>query len=130
MGTESFFIIHKTVIHSVWNLLFVFIYISLWIFPKYIEFNNFDNFLELKVECHPYLNQKQLKEFCENKGILITAYSPLGSPDRPWASKDDPQLLSDPKIVEIAEKYNKSPGQIAIKYQVTFYFHFNLSEFR
>lgn len=71
-----------------------------------------------QVECHPYLNQKQLKEFCENKGILITAYSPLGSPDRPWASKDDPQLLSDPKIVEIAEKYNKSPGQIAIKYQV------------
>ena len=37
---------------------------------------------------------------------------------RPYAKPDDPVLPELPTIVNIAKKYNKSPGQILIAFQV------------
>lgn len=60
-----------------------------------------------QVECHPYLNQNKLAKVCRAKGIVMTSYSPLGSPARPWVTADDPQLLEDARVSTIYFIYSK-----------------------
>lgn len=69
-----------------------------------------------QIELHPYLQQEKMVEYCKKNGLLLTAYSPLGSGDRPAALKKDlePSLLTQPIIVDIAAKRNMSPGQVLL----------------
>lgn len=73
-----------------------------------------------QVECHPYLNQEKLRKFCASKDIVLTAYSPLGNPGSKEIAPDleRKDLLADPFVKKLAEKYNKNPGQILIRYQI------------
>ncbi|XP_037891130.1 aldo-keto reductase family 1 member B1-like [Glossina fuscipes] len=73
----------------------------------------------LQIEHHPYLTQTALLGYCRAHNIAVTAYAPLGSPNRPWAFKDTPKaLLNDRKVLAIAKKHDKSPAQILIRYQI------------
>lgn len=52
--------------------------------------------------------------------ITLTAYSPLGSPGRgssPFITvkPEDRDLLADPRLLILAQKYNKSPAQILLR---------------
>ena len=71
-----------------------------------------------QVELHPYLHQNSLIEFCNKNNIHLTAYSPLGSGDRIEAMKapDEPSLLENNVIGQIAKKHGASPAQVIIKW--------------
>ena len=49
-----------------------------------------------------------------NAGIVFEAYSPLGNPTRPVKKDDDPSVLDEPVIKEIAEKHKVTVAQVFI----------------
>lgn len=69
-----------------------------------------------QIELHPYLRQQPMLDYCRQHGILLTAYSPLGSGDRPRGLKkgDEPVLLQDPEIGRIAARHGILPGQVLL----------------
>ncbi|KAJ0019359.1 hypothetical protein NQD34_006928 [Periophthalmus magnuspinnatus] len=71
-----------------------------------------------QVEVHPYLSQQALISHCRSLGVRVTAYSPLGSGDRPWASPDEPTLLEDSRLRAIALRYGKSSAQIILRWHI------------
>lgn len=69
-----------------------------------------------QIELHPYLAQRKMLEFCHEQNVFLTAYSPLGSPDRPakLQAEGDPILLEEPLLQEIAEEVDASVAQVLI----------------
>jgi alcohol dehydrogenase (NADP+) len=73
-----------------------------------------------QVERHPLLQQTALMADCAAAGVHVTAYSPLGSGDRPAALKgaNEPVLLENPVIGAIAAEHGCSPAQVLIAWQL------------
>ena len=73
-----------------------------------------------QVELHPYLQQRALVDACRENGMLLTAYSPLGSPARPERLRKDnePVLLEDPVVTRIASYHGATPAQVLIAWAI------------
>ncbi len=69
-----------------------------------------------QIEIHPYLQQEALVQACKALGIVVTAYSPLGSPDSAamMGRRDDLPLIEHPTVQQIAEAHGATPGQVLI----------------
>jgi alcohol dehydrogenase (NADP+) len=74
----------------------------------------------VQVESHPFLQQKNLLNFAQEKGIFLTGYCPLGSADRPAARilESEPKLFQNEIIIEIAREKAVSPAQIMLAWAV------------
>ena len=69
-----------------------------------------------QIELHPFLQQEKMVEYCRENDVLLTAYSPLGSGDRPVGLKkeNEPSLLEHPIVGDIAEKHTITAGQVLL----------------
>lgn len=72
----------------------------------------------LQVELHPYLSQAPLVDFTKLLGITITAYSSFGPQSyyELGSAKDIPSLFDNSKITAIAQKHNKTPAQVLLRW--------------
>src|SRR3989344_6841658 len=57
-----------------------------------------------QIEVHPSFSQERMKAFCDEKGITVTAYSPLGRG----------QDIALPVIQEIAQRHSATPAQVIL----------------
>jgi diketogulonate reductase-like aldo/keto reductase len=63
-----------------------------------------------QVECHPYFQQRELKQHLEPFGTLVESWFPLGHGDE--------GLLGEPLFAELGAKYGKSPVQVILRWHV------------
>lgn len=72
-----------------------------------------------QVECHLYLNQSKMLDYCKSKDIILVSYCTLGSSrDKTWVDQKSPVLLDDPVLCAIAKKYKQTPALVALRYQL------------
>lgn len=64
----------------------------------------------LQTEVHPYFQEKELKRFLSNEGIMIQSWYPLGHGDK--------SLLQEPLFSELGKKYGKSNAQIILRWHI------------
>ncbi len=65
----------------------------------------------VQVESHPYLPEWELLDFCQEHGIVLLAFAPLGHAMHP-------KVLDDPVITSIAQRVHKTPAQVALAWAV------------
>lgn len=74
-----------------------------------------------QVELHPFLTQERLLEYCKHEGVVVTAYSPLGSASYVSIGMDGGHgagPLQNGVIKGIANKIGKSPAQVILRWGV------------
>lgn len=59
-----------------------------------------------QVELSVFLQQKQLRAYCAQRGIVVEAYSPLTKGER----------VDEPRLAAIANRHSKTPAQIMIRW--------------
>jgi glycerol 2-dehydrogenase (NADP+) len=62
-----------------------------------------------QIEMHPSCPDQDVVDYCTKKGIVLTAYSPLGSDKSP--------LLTNEVVTKIAAKHNVAPATVLISLQ-------------
>jgi len=67
-----------------------------------------------QLEAHPYLQQPKLLSWCQAHGILVTAYSPLGSIVQEKL-RGGPV---DAVVAKVAERSGKTPGQVLLRWNL------------
>jgi diketogulonate reductase-like aldo/keto reductase len=65
----------------------------------------------VQVECHPYLPEWELLDFCREHGIVLLAFAAVGHGLAP-------KVVDDRVITAIAQRVNKTPAQVVLAWAV------------
>lgn len=60
-----------------------------------------------QIELNPWLQNKKLTNYCKKNGVIITCYRPIA----------DGKLNEDTTLIDIANRYDSSPSQIALAFE-------------
>jgi len=66
-----------------------------------------------QIELHPRLPQGALVNFCQQNGIVVTAYSPLGRGGVKGAG-----MLEDQRVLRIAASHGVSPASVLLRWNL------------
>ncbi|KAI3431188.1 Aldo_ket_red domain-containing protein, partial [Psidium guajava] len=66
-----------------------------------------------QVEMNPLWQQQKLRQFCKEKGIHITAYSPLGAKGTLWGTN---RVMESVGLQEIAKAKGKTLAQVCLRW--------------
>ncbi|BFG16327.1 hypothetical protein CerSpe_026010 [Prunus speciosa] len=66
-----------------------------------------------QVEMSPFWQQKKLRDFCKDNGIVVTAFSPLGAMGTGWGTN---HVLESKVLQDIAEARGKTIAQVCIRW--------------
>jgi diketogulonate reductase-like aldo/keto reductase len=61
-----------------------------------------------QIELSPFLQRRETVEFCQGRGIVVEAYSPLTHGKR----------LGDPTVVAVAKQVKRSPAQVLLRWGI------------
>jgi alcohol dehydrogenase (NADP+) len=65
----------------------------------------------VQIESHPYLPEWEMLAFCQQHGIVMQAFAPLGH-------GMEPRVIEDPVIIAIARQVHQTPAQVALAWAV------------
>lgn len=66
-----------------------------------------------QIEAHPYLQQSELLEFCNEHGILAEAYSPLGN-----NPTGEPRTVDDAEVHAVGKALDMDAGQVLVSWGI------------
>ena len=61
-----------------------------------------------QIEFHPYNNQRDLRQYCQDHKIVVQGYCPLGNGN----------LVNEDIVKQMAKRHNKTPAQVLIRWSI------------
>lgn len=63
-----------------------------------------------QIELHPYLSQREVRDYCKKNGIHVESWAPIGG--------QGGNVLDDPAINEIAGRLGKTSAQVTLRWHI------------
>ena len=63
-----------------------------------------------QIEIHPWCQQREIVNYCQDHDIILQAYCPIVRADK--------RRFGDPVVVGLCEKHRKDPAQVLIRWSL------------